>query len=161
MTFIQLYLKMGQIFTLASEKGERIYLKAFRHDYPSEADLTWEDRFNVPGHDSIQEGIKQHHDSWRGDAKAIFFQWALKEVVPLNTNSLLLEQCKVLATKTKGYWRQQALKMGGMNMHWVLHSYSPTSHLSCSARLRDIVHKKTQSSKDHHFICRYGRADLV
>lgn len=54
---------MGQICTLVSEKGERIYLKALRHDYLSEVDLTWEDRFNVPGHDSIEEGIKQHHDS--------------------------------------------------------------------------------------------------
>lgn len=117
MTFLQLCLKMGQICTLASEKSERIYQKALRHNYPSEADLTWEDRFNVPGHDSIQESIKQHHDSRCGDAKAIFFQRALKEVVPLNTNSLLLKQRKVLATKTKGYWRQQALKMGGMNMH--------------------------------------------
>lgn len=110
---------MGQICTLVSEKGERIYLKALRHDYLSEVDLTWEDRFNVPSHDSIEEGIKQHHDSWCGDAKAIFFQWALKEVVPLNTNSLLLKERKVLTTETKGYWRQQALKMGGMNIQLV------------------------------------------
>lgn len=152
---------MGQICILASEKGKRIYLKALRHYYPLEVDLTWENRFNVPSHDSIQEGIKQHHDSWCGDAKAIFFQWALKEVVPLNTNSLFLKQCKVLTTKTKGHWRQQALKMKAWTDTEYFYTYSLTSYLSCSARLRDIVHMKSWSSKDCHCICRHGMVDLV
>lgn len=40
---------------------------------PTEANLTWEDRLNVPGHDPIEERVEQHHYSRCGDAKAIFF----------------------------------------------------------------------------------------
>lgn len=73
------------------------------------ASCTWEDSLDVPRHHPIEEGVKQHHGDRGGKVEAIFLQGALKEVVPLHPNALLLEKGKVLTAKPKGHRRQQAL----------------------------------------------------
>lgn len=98
----------------SKEEGKRRAVKTEHHVLQSR--LTWEDRLNVPSHNHIKECVKKHHGSRGGEAEAIFFQGASEEVVPLDANSLLLKQCKVLAAKPKGYWGQQTLEEEEVNM---------------------------------------------
>lgn len=73
---------------------------------PGNAILPWEHGLNVPGHNTIQEGIKVHEDEAGGEVVFVVFQWAGEEVIPLDAHTLLLKQCKILTAKPKRHWRQ-------------------------------------------------------
>lgn len=75
--------------------------------------LTREDSLDVPGHDPVEEGIKQHETDGGGEGVAVLLQGAGQQVGPLDTHSLLLKQGKVLTAEPKRHRGQQALEKDG------------------------------------------------
>lgn len=91
-----------------------------------EAGGTWEDGFDVPCHHAIDEGVKQHHGHWGGEIEAILLHWALKEIVPLDPDALLLKKSEILTAESKSHRRQQALEeeAKGTGLHsWLSHFF--------------------------------------
>lgn len=79
--------------------------------------LTREDSLDVPGHDPVEEGVKQHETDGGGEGVAILLQGAGQQVGPLDSHSLLLKQGKVLTAEPKRHWGQQALEKDGKIEH--------------------------------------------
>lgn len=79
--------------------------------------LTREDSLDVPGHDPVEEGVKQHETDGGGEGVAVLFQGAGQQVGPLDTHSLLLKQGKVLTAEPKRHRGQQALEKDGRIEH--------------------------------------------
>ena len=71
--------------------------------------LTREHSFNVPGHYSIEHGVKQHEADGCGQVVAVLLQRAGQKVGPLDAHPLLLKQGKILTAKTESHWREQTL----------------------------------------------------
>lgn len=84
---------------------------------PLSQSRTWKDSLDVPCHHTIEEGVKQHHGDGSGEIEAIFLHRALKEVVPLHPNTLLLKKSKVLTAKSKSHRREQALRERGKSYY--------------------------------------------
>lgn len=72
--------------------------------------LTWKHGFKVPCQDSVQEGVKVHDDDGGAEAEVILLQWAGHQVLPLDTDSLLLKQGEVLAAESERHRGQKALQ---------------------------------------------------
>lgn len=81
-----------------------------RHHYYNHhnSPLTWKHGLNVPGEETIQKGVKVHHDDGSAEVKATVFCGSQK-VQPLDPDALLLKQGKVLTAKPKSHWRQESL----------------------------------------------------
>lgn len=67
---------------------------------------TWEDILNVPGEQPVKSSIKEHHDDGHDEGVALSLLWTGADVVPLNTDALLLILGEVLAAVAKGHTRQ-------------------------------------------------------
>lgn len=65
--------------------------------------------FNVPGCNSIDEGVHVKHRYGGGEAVRISFHRAGPQVEPLDPHALLLILREILTAKTKGHRRQEAL----------------------------------------------------
>lgn len=72
--------------------------------------LTWKNGLEVPSEDAVQEGVEVHEADGDPQAEVVLLQRTRHQILPLNTDPLLLKQSKVLAPKAKGYRRQQALQ---------------------------------------------------
>lgn len=75
------------------------------------AALTWKHSLDVPGEDSVQEGVEVHHDDGGAEAEVILLQRTRHQVLPLDTDSLLLKQSEVLAAEPERHGGQYALRV--------------------------------------------------
>lgn len=75
--------------------------------------LTWKHGLDVPGEDSVHKGVQVHHGDGGAEAEVVLFQRTGHQVLPLDPDTLLLEQSKVLTAKPECHRRQEAL-WGGM-----------------------------------------------
>lgn len=64
---------------------------------------TWKDIFDVPGEHPVKSSIKEHNDDGHDEAVAFSIFWTLFDVVPLNTDALLLILGKVVTAIAKGH----------------------------------------------------------
>ena len=67
---------------------------------------TWKDVLDVPGEHPVKRSIKEHHDDGHDEGVAVSLLRALVDVVPLNTDALLLVLGKVLAAVAEGHTGQ-------------------------------------------------------
>lgn len=72
--------------------------------------LTWEHGLDVPGEDSVQEGVKVHDDDGGAEAEVVLLQRTRHQILPLDTDSLLFEQSEVLTAEPKRHGGQEALQ---------------------------------------------------
>lgn len=72
--------------------------------------LTWKNRINVPRSNPIYQCVDKQKSDGRAEVVGISLHRAGGPVVPLDAHALFLIQGKILATKTKRYWRKQALQ---------------------------------------------------
>ena len=72
--------------------------------------LTWKNLVEVPGKQSIQSSIKEHHLHRHQEAEFIPFHGAIPDIAPLQPQALLLKAYQVLSAKPKCHRRQQALQ---------------------------------------------------
>lgn len=71
---------------------------------------TWEDVIQIPGQDGVEDSIKPHHEDGGEEGVGVFLQRAGHDVVPLQTQTLLLIPRQVLCPEAEGHRRQQALQ---------------------------------------------------
>ncbi|TRY90050.1 hypothetical protein DNTS_031571, partial [Danionella cerebrum] len=77
---------------------------------PRDAILARENRFYVPRHDAVQKGIKIHEDEACAQVVVVLFHGAGEQVAPLDADTLLLKQGKILTAVAKCHWRQFLVK---------------------------------------------------
>lgn len=80
---------------------------------PGGSSLTWEDALYVPGEDPIQQGVEKHHDDGQQQGVATPLFRTLAQVMPLDSDTLLLVLGEVFAAVAKGHARQEALDKRG------------------------------------------------
>lgn len=62
--------------------------------YPS---CTWKDILNVPGEHPVNSSVDEHHKDGHDEGVAVSLFWTQVDVVPLDSNALLLVLGKGLA----------------------------------------------------------------
>lgn len=72
--------------------------------------VTWEDVVEVPGKDGVEYSIQGHHRDGGEEGVLIPLQRAGLDVVPLQTQTLLLITGQVLCPKAKRHLGHQALR---------------------------------------------------
>lgn len=80
---------------------------------------TWENIIQIPCQGSIEDSIEGHHEDGHEEREGVFLQRTGLNVVPLQTQTLLLIPWKVLCPKAKGHLGQQALQMQEDILDWV------------------------------------------
>lgn len=92
--------------------------------------LTWKHGLDVPGEDSVQEGVKVHDDDGGTEAEVILLQRTRHQVLPLDPDALLLKQGKVLTAEPERHGGQEALRGRGHMTHSVQQQHNLTT--TCS-----------------------------
>jgi len=64
---------------------------------------------DVPSEKSVEQSVKDHHQSDKLQTELIVFNWRHRDVVPLNTDAFDLIERKVFSTETKRRRRQHRL----------------------------------------------------
>lgn len=67
---------------------------------------TWKDVLDVPGEHPVQHSVEEHHDDGHSEGVGFSIRWTLVDVVPLNTDALLLVLGKGFAAVAEGHTGQ-------------------------------------------------------